>query len=178
MLSSLFVSANAQSLLYRQGLVTVGDLVIEEAQKYIGTPYRWGGQSTKGFDCAGFVRFIYGKFGVNLSSGAISQHHQATKIKDEDMAVGDLVFFGGRGGGTRHVGHVGIVTEVDSNGFYFIHSSTTIGVCISYSREPYYSKRYIGAGRVMDRVVTNMPRGPVTMKKESPAYRSGTLLEL
>lgn len=167
--------AMGQSLIFRPGFVTVGDLVIEEAGKYIGTPYRWGGHSPKGFDCAGFVRYIYGMFGVSLSSGARTQYHQATLIKDEEMAIGDLVFFGGRTGSTKSVGHVGIVTSVDSNGFYFIHSSTTIGVCISSSREPYYSSRYIGAGRVMDRVVSNLPKGPVGIKKEPPVYQSGAL---
>ena len=139
--------------------------------KYLGTPYHWGGQTPKGFDCAGFVRFIYAKFGVSLASGARPQYKQGTPIDDKDISRGDLVFYGGRVGSSKVVGHVGIVTDVDSNGFYFIHSATTLGVSISHSNEPYYRIRYIGACRVMDRVVTNLPMGPLPHLKEAhPVY--------
>lgn len=173
----LVASSNVrgQSLIYRSGMVTVGDLVIEEAEKYLGIPYRWGGKTPAGFDCAGFVRFIYGKFGVSLPGGAGGQYRLGSDVKDDEIAKGDLVFYGGRTGSSRIVGHVGIVTEVDSNGFYFIHSATSTGISISYSREPYYLSRYIGARRIIDRVVTNLPQGPVGIKKETPAYRTGNI---
>lgn len=167
--------SQSQSMLYRPGVVTVGDLVIEEAMKYMGTPYRWGGTTPKGFDCAGFVRYIYGKFGVSLAHGARPQYKAGNRLNDGEITKGDLVFYGGRHGGKHSVGHVGIVTAVDSDGFYFIHSATSTGICISYSREPYYKSRYIGACRVMDQVVSNLPMGPVGVKKESPVYQVGAL---
>ena len=70
--------------------------------------------------------------------------------KKEDLAIGDLVFFEGRSRNGR-VGHVGIVTEIyPNNNFKFIHSSTTNGVIISSSTEPYYSSRYLRGGRVIE----------------------------
>ena len=65
-----------------------------------------------------------------------------------DLRPGDLVFFNGRSVNKR-IGHVGIVTEVDStgDGFRFIHASTSQGVCVSKSDDAYYSRRYMGACR-------------------------------
>ena len=67
------------------------------------------------------------------------------------MKKGDLVFFGGRGS-TRSVGHVGIVTDVDPSGnnFSFVHAASSGAVKISDSNEAYYSRRYIGARRIVE----------------------------
>ncbi|MCR4829623.1 MAG: CapA family protein [Bacteroidales bacterium] len=124
--------------------------LLEEASKYIGTPYHWGGKTPKGFDCAGFTRYIYGKFGVSLSSSAGAQYKEGKHVERKDLKVGDLVFFGGRKN-THSIGHVGIVTEVEEGGtsFFFIHASST-GVRITSSKDPYYVKRYIKACRVVE----------------------------
>lgn len=135
---------------------TVADLVIDEAMKYIGTPYRWGGKTPKGFDCAGFTRFIYSKFGVELAPSAAPQYKAGKLLKTNEICKGDLVFYGGRGS-SKSIGHVGIVTSVDDKGFYFIHSATSTGITISHSTEPYYKKRYIGACRVTHKVALDIP---------------------
>lgn len=139
---------------------TVAEHVIDEASRYIGTPYRWGGKSPQGFDCAGFVRFVYGKFGVQLSSGAAPQFRQGKKVKANELTKGDLVFFEGRTI-SGNIGHVGIVTDVAADGksFSFIHASTSEGVVITSSKDPYYKKRYLCACRVIDKVVSNLPTG-------------------
>ena len=131
----------------------VADMVINEASKYIGTPYRWGGKTPKGFDCAGFTKFIYNKFGIELAPSAAPQYKAGRKLKTEEIERGDLVFYGGRTS-SHSIGHVGIVTSVDDGGFSFIHAATT-GIRIDRSSEPYYKKRFIGACRVKDRVVSN-----------------------
>lgn len=130
------------------------DTLITESMKYLGTPYRWAGKTPKGFDCAGFTRYIYGKFGVTLAPSAGGQYKMCKKVWGDTLRVGDLVFYGGRKN-TKAVGHVGIVTEVNDDGsFRFIHSSTQSGIIITYSKEPYYRKRYIGACRI---IVCNEP---------------------
>ena len=126
------------------------DSLISESMKYLGIPYRWAGKTPKGFDCAGFTRYIYGKFGVTLAPSAGGQHKMCKKVDDDSLKVGDLVFYGGRKH-TKAVGHVGIITEVNDDGtFRFIHSSTQSGICLTYSKEAYYKKRYIGACRIIN----------------------------
>lgn len=161
---------SAQSLLLRPDAPTVADLVIEEAMRYIGIPYRWGGGSPKGFDCAGFTRFIYGKFGVELAPSAAPQYRVGKAVETSEIQKGDLVFYGGRHG-SKSIGHVGIVTSIDENGFNFIHSATSTGITISHSSEPYYRSRYIGACRVVDQIVSNMPANDSAARKETPVYR-------
>ncbi len=126
------------------------DTLIGESMKYLGTPYRWAGKTPKGFDCAGFTRYIYGKFGVTLAPSAGGQYKMCKKIEGDTLRIGDLVFYGGRKN-TKVVGHVGIVTEVNNDGsFRFIHSATATGICITSSKAPYYKKRYIGACRIIN----------------------------
>ena len=126
------------------------DTLIAESMKYLGTPYRWAGKTPKGFDCAGFTRYIYGKFGVTLAPSAGGQYNMCSRVEDDSLKVGDLVFYGGRKH-TKGVGHVGIVTEVNDDGtFRFIHSSTQNGIIITRSNELYYKKRYIGACRIIN----------------------------
>ena len=125
--------------------------VIDEAMKYIGTPYRWGGKTPAGFDCAGFVRYVYSRFGLTLSASAPSQSHEGTRLKREEISPGDLVFYAGRKG-SKAIGHVGLVTEVGEKGFKFVHAASD-GVRISSSDEPYYRSRYICACRVIDKIV-------------------------
>lgn len=124
------------------------DSVIAEAMKYLGTPYKWGGKTPKGFDCAGFVRYIYGKFGVQLPPSAAPQYKMGSAVDKEELAIGDLVFFGGRHK-SKIIGHVGIVTDVHDGEFVFIHSATSTGITLTSSTEPYYKKRYIGACRII-----------------------------
>ena len=162
-------SVAAQTTPLRPTAATVADLVIDEAMRYIGIPYRWGGGSPKGFDCAGFTRFIYAKFGVSLAPSAAPQYKAGTKLKDNEISKGDLVFYGGRGS-SKSIGHVGIVTAVDDKGFYFIHSATSTGITISHSSELYYKKRYIGACRVVDKVVSNLPTVG-DQRQSMPVYR-------
>ena len=130
--------------------VSMAATVIGEAMKYLGTPYRWGGKTPAGFDCAGFVRYVYSRFGLTLSPSAPSQSKEGVRLKREELAPGDLVFYGGSRN-TKAIGHVGLVTEVGEDGFKFIHASNT-GVRVSCSTEPYYKARYICACRVIDKV--------------------------
>jgi cell wall-associated NlpC family hydrolase len=131
-----------------QDTLTVSrDTLVVEAMKYLGVPYKWAGKTPKGFDCAGFTRFIYRKFDILLPPSAGAQYKVGVKVSQEDLSVGDLVFYGDR---HRHslVGHVGIVTAVYGDSFEFIHAATSKGICITSSKEAYYRKRYIGARRV------------------------------
>lgn len=126
-----------------------GMLLVEMGRQYLGTHYRYGGRTPKGFDCAGFALFLYRHFGYTLPGWSGAQYRQGRKVEVPELRPGDLVFFGGRHK-SKAVGHTGIVVDADSvsRTFRFIHSSTTRGVIISRSTEAYYAKRYIGARRI------------------------------
>ena len=124
--------------------------IIDYGMKYLNKPYRYAGKGPNAFDCSGFTSFVFKEFGFNLSTSSAGQDKQVPSIrKKEDLQVGDLVFFEGRAHNGR-VGHVGIVKEILSNGeFRFLHASTSNGVIVSRSTEPYYSSRYLRGGRIL-----------------------------
>jgi cell wall-associated NlpC family hydrolase len=94
------LAARAALRLARQ-LPTVGERVAGIARRYLGAPYVYGGASPGGFDCSGFVMYVYGKVGVELPHHAASQYGLGRAVPYRQLAPGDLVFFTG-------LGHVGI----------------------------------------------------------------------
>lgn len=128
-----------------------GETVVQTALQYLGASYRSGMSGPYAFDCSGFTSYIYRQQNVSILRSSRSQFTQGTPIaRISDLKKGDLVFFGGRGS-SRSVGHVGIVTDVDPSGnnFSFVHAASG-GVKVSDSNEAYYSRRYIGARRIVE----------------------------
>lgn len=142
------------------------DLIIEEARRHLGKPYHYGGKGPKAFDCAGFARYVYLKYGFTLPGGSAPQYRLGRHIDNpKNLQRGDLVFWQGRSG-KGGVGHTGIVTEVDTNTgvFRFIHAATSTGVIHSYSNEAYYSHRYIGATRLLGK--RKKPETPLPRRRK------------
>ncbi len=148
-LAAVETSAKAEkSVAYNK---TFGENVVKTALQYLGASYRSGMSGPTAFDCSGFTSFVYGRENVSILRSSRSQFTQGTPIANiADLKKGDLVFFGGSGH-SRTVGHVGIVTDVDPSGnnFSFVHAARG-GVKISDSSEAYYSRRYIGARRIVE----------------------------
>lgn len=113
----------------------------EAIEEWWGTRYRYGGTTKKGIDCSAFTGTMYNQaYNITLPRTARDQFAQCDKIDRDALQEGDLVFFNTRGG----VSHVGLYL---GNG-YFAHSSTRSGVTISSLDEDYYSRKYIGGGRI------------------------------
>jgi hypothetical protein len=91
------------TILHRRALrVPLGDKVVRYAKHMLGVRYVWGGTSpASGFDCSGFVRYVYGHFGVRLAHSSFAQFTSGTGVSRGPLEPGDLVFFHG-------LGHVGI----------------------------------------------------------------------
>ena len=130
----------------------VADLIIDEAYKHIGTPYRYGARGPKAFDCSGFTSYVYRQFGINLSRSSRDQARDGKAVEGTyaDMQKGDIIIFGARAS-RRSIGHVGIFIEMmpDGQDFTFIHAATHGGVTVSHIKEEYYASRFLGARRVL-----------------------------
>ena len=121
--------------------------VVDHGQKLLGHRYRTTGIAKWPLDCSGFVSYIYSLEGIKIprSSGAIATY--ADKIKDPQP--GDLLFFKGRNRGQSRVGHVAMVVSNENGQIKMMHSSCSLGIVIeSYNDSPYYTSRYLGAGRL------------------------------
>lgn len=114
--------------------------VVSTSKRYIGVPYRWAGSSSAGFDCSGFVKYIYNKYGITLPRRADHQYYAGTSVARSNLQPGDLVFFTTYTSGPSHVG-------IYLGNSSFIHASSRRGVIISSLNDRYYSRCYIGARR-------------------------------
>jgi cell wall-associated NlpC family hydrolase len=124
--------------------------IIEYAATFNGTPYRMGGVTPAGFDCAGFAGFVFRKFGYELPRTSAAQGETGDAVERAEIKPGDLVFFTGRNKSRRKVGHVGICTESNGgNDFRFIHASVLRGVMVNHIRDAYYAERFLWARRIL-----------------------------
>ena len=129
----------------------LADELLDYAKTFLGVPYRLGASGPKLFDCSGFTSYVFREFGYDLPHNSQAQFKESRPVEGfGDLRKGDLVFFGARGS-IRNIGHVGIVVDVDleHGSFRFIHASTSNGVEIQRSTQPYFMMRYMGAGRIL-----------------------------
>lgn len=114
--------------------------VVETAQRMLGTPYRAGGSTPRGFDCSGLVSFSYGHAGIPVPRTTTQQFSQARPIGRRELQPGDLVFFNTEG---RQVSHVGIYVGQRR----FVHApSSGKRVSLESLDNPYWRHRIMGAG--------------------------------
>ena len=121
----------------------LGESIAKTAKEYLGSRYRHGGSGPKYFDCSGFVKFIYGKYGIELPRSSSAQASVGTKISKDELQVGDMLVFSN----TYRPGpsHTGIYLGNNK----FIHASTSSkGVIISDLNSNYYRKHFSYGRRV------------------------------
>lgn len=119
--------------------------VMEEALGLQGVPYRDGGTDPAGFDCSGFVQYVFGRAGVRLPRSTREILDAGERIDPAEASPGDLVFFSTTGRGPTHVG---ILVEPD----LFVHAPSEGSVVrVDRLSQSYWSHRFIGARRVLSR---------------------------
>lgn len=112
--------------------------MVSTAKSVIGTPYQWGGTTTSGFDCSGFIQYVFQKHGESIPRTTSGMYAAATKVSNPQ--VGDIVFFNI----SSAPSHAGIYL----GGGDFIHAGSSTGVTISNLSSSYWSSYYMGAGRL------------------------------
>jgi cell wall-associated NlpC family hydrolase len=138
--SVAFAAPDAAPLPVRAAGADVADL----AQQYVGSPYRWGGASPAGFDCTGFVMWVFSQFGVGLPHNEAGQLASGTAVSADDLQPGDVVVFANTY--RRGLSHVGIYV---GNG-KFVHAvDERHGVLVSNLWDSYWGPRFVGASRAI-----------------------------
>jgi len=122
----------------------IGYQVAAFAKQFLGVPYVWAGRSPGGFDCSGFVYYVMQTNGFNVPRMADEQFVVGMAInRQQDLQIGDLVFFETYEPGPSHVGiYIG-------NGQFIHASSSASEVVITPMSKPYYQARYLGARRLI-----------------------------
>ena len=142
----------------------VADRIVSEAYNWIGTPYKYGGQSKRGTDSSGLVVEVYSKVaGLKLPRSSREQQAWCRPISRGNLCAGDLVFFASKAGGSR-VGHVGICIGDNR----IIHASASRGVIVSNLSEDYYRRHYHSSGRVEGITYARTGRKLPESKSKSP----------
>ena len=132
----------------------LADKILEYAASFLGTPYRYGANGPKRFDCTGYTRYVFGHFGItDLDRSAKDQAHNGREVDISDfrnLQKGDILLLGSRRN-PKVVGHVGIFTGLDTarNDPKFIHASNHGVRYSSIYTESYYANRLLGARRIL-----------------------------
>uniref|UniRef100_UPI002941D921 C40 family peptidase n=1 Tax=Ligilactobacillus saerimneri TaxID=228229 RepID=UPI002941D921 len=107
--------------------------VVSIANRYLGTPYAWGGTTPQGFDCSGFTQYVYGQAGKSIGRNTVAQESAGSQIPVSQAQPGDLLFWGSRGSSY----HVAIYA---GNGRYI--AAPTEGQSVSYGNTAYYTPSF------------------------------------
>lgn len=116
--------------------------ITDTALHYVGVPYKFGGTTPQGFDCSGFVWYVFNKHFQKLPRTADTQFKAGKPVFKNELQRGDLVFFTTYESGPSHCG---IYLE---NG-RFVHASSSRGIMISRLDDFYWKPRYLGARRII-----------------------------
>lgn len=142
--------------------------VLSVSKSLLGIRYRTNGSTTKGFDCSGFVKYVYNKLGYSLNRTASDQMANGVAVDRNDLQPGDLVFFKNTYNSGRIASHVGIYIGDGK----FIHCASR-GVSIDYLSTYYYVNRFLCARRIIltgNAAYDSIPNAEYTTNRSSDQY--------
>ena len=127
---------------------TKADKIVDHAKKYIGTKYKFGGETTKGMDCSGLIFVAYKKENVALPRVSRFMAKEGNKIPLSKVKKGDLLFFRTNKSSQR-INHVGLVSSVKNGKIQFLHATSSKGVIASYLSQKYWENAFVKANNVL-----------------------------
>jgi peptidoglycan DL-endopeptidase LytF len=117
--------------------------LLKDTRNYLGVPYKWGGMTPSGFDCSGFVYYMFNQHGVNMARNtSAGLYTMGTVVERANLQPGDLVFFAVNSPGT--ISHVGFYMGDNQ----FISATSSKGIDIVSMDNTYWKKYYVGAKRI------------------------------
>jgi cell wall-associated NlpC family hydrolase len=122
------------------------DSIVQFAQQQLGIPYLWGGSSKSGFDCSGFVHYVFKHFGIPVSRTSRGYKGKGNEVELTASNPGDVILFTGTNAAVRQIGHVGIILKNTDGMIDFIHSSSSkkhYGVTVTRYNSSGYVKRFL-----------------------------------
>ncbi len=127
----------------KEGITNVkGSAIVKQAAKYKGVPYKFGGVTARGFDCSGYVQYVFKSCSAALPRAADEQVLQGIFVTQKQLRPGDLVFFTTYAAGASHVG-------IYAGKEQFWSATSSKGVMLCSLKDTYWKSRYYGARRVL-----------------------------
>jgi murein DD-endopeptidase / murein LD-carboxypeptidase len=139
------VSDSVKTTVHRQFVV---DSVISFGKKFLGLRYKYGGTTPVGFDCSGYVSYLFHKFGYTLPHSSSEMSTVGQKIDIKQAQAGDLICFKGRSTKSSRVGHVALIIQADSGQITMMHSCHRGVLIEKYNSSAYYKARFMMCRRV------------------------------
>lgn len=119
------------------------------AASFVGVPYVWAGETPKGFDCSGFVKYVFNQVGITLPHNANKISYLGQEVSQQDAKTGDVILFGSRNGDKHNAYHAGIVYENDQGELQVIHCVSK-GVHITTDFDVYWKSRVMMITNILD----------------------------
>jgi cell wall-associated NlpC family hydrolase len=144
-----FISSNEVS-------AATPDEIATYAKKFYGIPYKFGGTTTAGFDCSGYIRYVFKKSNISLPRTSVDQFKVGTTVNKDELQPGDLVFFANTY--KKGISHTGIYLGNDE----FISAKSRGILKANLKTDPYWAPKYAGAKRVEN---VNVVFAPISVKQ-------------
>lgn len=156
LLMSIISFSQNEIIIEKDSVDQLRDQIVQLANYYEGVPYRYGCENPEvGFDCSGFMKYIFSNYGVELPHSAEDISQLGQYVPFNQVCVGDLLFFGKILQGAYHVTHVALVSEIDEQGIKITHASSSRGVVQESTTESswnyYWQKRFLFASNILNR---------------------------